>query len=107
MVNTIGRRRKGNLMVNHLEDAKRERERERAIARVEIPNNNRIRTSILGGKTVERVISLGLSTDEAREGVGGEGTGVAAVLVNIANVDLDRGVVLGTDKAVSGRAINA
>lgn len=61
-------------------------------------------TAILGGKAVDRVIGLGLGADVAREGVGLEGAGVATVLVNVANVDLDRGVILGTDQSVGGRA---
>lgn len=64
------------------------------------------RTTILGGKAVERVIGLRLGADEAGEGVGGEGASVAAVLVNITNVDLNGGVVLGANEAVSGRANN-
>ena len=63
-----------------------------------------IRTTILGGKAVDGVISLALGTNVAREGVGGERAGVTTVLINITNVELDRGVVLGTDQAVSGRA---
>lgn len=69
-----------------------------------VPHTDRERTAILGSQAVERVISLRLGTEEAREGIGLEGTGVATVLVNITNVDLDSGVVLGTDEAVSGRA---
>ena len=73
---------------------------------VSVGDQKIILTTILGGKAVDGVISLGLGTDVAREGIGGEGAGVATVLVNTANVDLDRGVVLGANKAVSGRATN-
>jgi len=61
--------------------------------------------TIVGGKAVDGVISLGLGTDVAREGVGGEGAGVATVLVNTADVDLDGRVVLGANEAVSGGAL--
>ena len=62
------------------------------------------RTTVLGGEAVDRVISLGLGTNVAREGVGGEGAVVAAVLVNTSDVDLDGSVVLGANEAVSGGA---
>ena len=67
--------------------------------------NKRVRlTTILGGKAVDRVIGLGLGTNVAREGVGGEGAVVATVLVNTSDVDLDGSVVLGANEAVSGGA---
>lgn len=69
-----------------------------------LPLGEYTHTSIIGGQAVERVVSLGLSTDKARERIGGEGTGVATVCVNITNVDLDRGVVLGANEAVGCRA---
>lgn len=67
-------------------------------------NRDSILTAILGGKAVDRVVRLGLGANVAREGVGREGAGVATVGVNVANVDLDRGVILGTDQSVGGRA---
>lgn len=42
--------------------------------------------------------------DEPAEGEGGEVTGVEALLVHVANVNLDGSVVLGGDEAVSGGA---
>jgi hypothetical protein len=63
--------------------------------------------TVLGGEAVDRVIGLGLGTDVAREGVGGEGAVVAAVLVNTSDVDLDGSVVLGANEAVSGGAIGS
>lgn len=63
-----------------------------------------IRTTILGGKAVDGVISLGLGTDVSRKGIGGEGAVEKTVLINTSDVDLDRGVVLGANEAVSGGA---
>ena len=45
-----------------------------------------------------------LSTDESRESEGGEAAIVQPILINMSNVDLDRGVVLGRDDPVGGRA---
>jgi hypothetical protein len=46
-------------------------------------------TTVLGGKAVDGVISLGFLTNETAKSIGGEGTGVAARSINITNVDLD------------------
>jgi hypothetical protein len=45
-----------------------------------------------------------LSTDESRESKGLEAASVQPVLIDMSNVDLDRGVVLGRDDPVGGRA---
>ena len=45
-----------------------------------------------------------LSTDKPRESKGGEAAIIEAILINVTNVDLDRGVVLGRDDPVGGRA---
>ena len=57
------------------------------------------------GQTVEGVIALATGADEAAESVGVVLAGVAAVLVNLADGDLDRGVVVGLDDAVGGAAL--
>jgi hypothetical protein len=45
-----------------------------------------------------------LSTDESRESKGGEAAIVEPILIDMSDVDLDRGVVLGRDDPVGGRA---
>jgi hypothetical protein len=57
------------------------------------------------GQTVEGVVRLAAGTDEAAERIGLALAGVAAVLVNLANGELDRGVVVGLDDAVGGAAL--
>lgn len=64
-----------------------------------------LEVTILGDKAVKGVIALGVGANEAGEGVGGELTGEVAGGINIANVDLDGGVVLGGNDAVGGRAL--
>lgn len=61
-------------------------------------------TTVLGGKAVDGVISLGLLADKTREGIGGEAAGVTTASINLTNVDLDRGVILGSDQTVCGGA---
>lgn len=57
-------------------------------------------------QAVQSVVGLAHSANEAAEGVdvvlAGDG---AARLVNLGDGDLDRGVVLGLDDAVGGRAL--
>lgn len=55
-------------------------------------------------QTVQAVVALGPRPHESAEGVDLVLTGVAAVLVNLADADLDAGVVLGFDDAVGGAA---
>lgn len=62
-------------------------------------------TAILGSKTVDGVISLRLLADKTREGIGSEATSVATAGIDITNVDLDRGVILGSDQTVCGGAL--
>jgi hypothetical protein len=57
------------------------------------------------GETVQGVIALAAGTDEAAQSVGLVLAGVAAVLVNLADGDLDGGVVVGLDDAVGGAAL--
>lgn len=57
------------------------------------------------GQAVDGVVALTHGADEAAEGVGLVLAGVAAVLVDLADGDLDGGVVLGLDDAVGGRAL--
>jgi hypothetical protein len=56
-------------------------------------------------KAVEGVVALTAGTDEAAESEGLVLAGVAAVLVNLADGDLDGGVVVGLDDAVGGAAL--
>lgn len=62
--------------------------------------------ALLLRKSVERVVRLALGANVAADGEGGvlAGNG-AALLVNVSNVDLNRGVVLGLDDAVGGIAL--
>jgi hypothetical protein len=61
-------------------------------------------TAILLSETVKGVIRLGFLADEATESIGGEGVGETTFSIDITDVDLDRGVVLGSDETVGGRA---
>jgi hypothetical protein len=56
-------------------------------------------------EAVQGVIALATGTDETAEGVALVLAGVATVLVNLADGDLDRGVVVGLDDAVGGAAL--
>lgn len=57
------------------------------------------------GQAVEGVVALAAGTDEAAKSVGLVLAGVATVLVNLANGELDRGVVVGLNDAVGGAAL--
>jgi hypothetical protein len=59
--------------------------------------------AILLCEPVEAVVALAHGADEAAEGVDLVVAGVAAVLVNLADADLDGSVVLGLDDASGGR----
>ena len=59
--------------------------------------------AVLLCEPVQAVVRLAHGAYEAAEGVDLVVTGVAAVLVNLANADLDGGVVLGLDDASGGR----
>jgi hypothetical protein len=48
-----------------------------------------ILTTVLGGKAVDGVISLGFLANETAESVGSEGTSVTARGINFTDVDLD------------------
>lgn len=63
-------------------------------------------TSVLRRQSVQGVVRLALSANKAGEGVGGGGTSEPAVGVDVANVDLDRSVVLGGDETAGSRAIS-
>lgn len=54
---------------------------------------------------VDGVVGLTLGPDEAAEGVHLGLAGVAAVLVDLGDGELDRGVILGLDQAVGRRAL--
>jgi len=56
-------------------------------------------------KTVEGVIALAAGTDEAAQSVGLVLAGVATVLIDLADGNLDGGVVVGLDDAVGGAAL--
>lgn len=64
-----------------------------------------LEVAVLLGKAVEGVVTLTAGTDETAESVGLVLAGVAAVLVNLADGELDRGVVVGLDDAVGGAAL--
>lgn len=57
------------------------------------------------GEAVKGVVTLATGTDESAQSVGLVLAGVAAVLVNLADGELDRGVVVGLDDAVGGAAL--
>lgn len=59
--------------------------------------------SILLCEPVKAVVGLAHGANEAGDGVDLVVTGVAAVLVNLADAQLDRGVVLGPDDASGSR----
>jgi len=61
--------------------------------------------TILLCQPVERVVALAHGADEAAEGICLVLAGVAAVLVDLADADLDGGVVLGLDDAAGGAAL--
>jgi hypothetical protein len=62
-------------------------------------------TAIMGSEAVDRVVSFGFLTDKATESIGGERVGGTTFFIHVSNVKLDRGVVLGSDETVGGRAI--
>lgn len=64
-----------------------------------------LQETITLGQSVEGVVALAHGADESAKGVNLVVTGVASVLVNLADGDLDRGVVLGLDDAVGGAAL--
>lgn len=64
-----------------------------------------VHTAILSSQTVNAVVSLGFATDETAESVGGEGARQTAVSTDIADVNLNRGVILGSNETVGGRAV--
>jgi hypothetical protein len=64
-----------------------------------------LEVAIALGQAVEGVIALAAGTDEAAKSVGLVLAGVAAVLVNLADGELDGGVVVGLDDAVGGAAL--
>jgi hypothetical protein len=59
--------------------------------------------AVLLCEPVEAVVALAHGTDEAADGVWLDIAGVAAVLVNLGDADLDGCVVLGPDDASGGR----
>lgn len=65
---------------------------------------DRLEEAVLLCEPVEAVVTLAHGTDETAESVDLVLAGVATVLVNLANAELDRGVVLGLDDASGGRA---
>ena len=64
-----------------------------------------LQVAVTLSQTVEGVIALTTGTNEAAQSVGLVLAGVAAVLVNLANGELDGGVVVGLDDAVGGAAL--
>jgi hypothetical protein len=80
------------------------------IPQLHIPNHlpasapDGLEEAVLLCEPVEAVVGLTHGANETADGVGLVVAGVAAVLVNLANAELDRGVVLGPDDASGGRA---
>jgi hypothetical protein len=66
---------------------------------------NVLQVTVTLGEAVEGVIALTAGTDEAAKSVGLVLTSVATVLVNLADGELDGGVVVGLDDAVGGAAL--
>ena len=64
-----------------------------------------LQVSVTLSEAVEGVITLTTGTDETAQSVGVVLAGVATVLVNLADGDLDGGVVVGLDDAVGGAAL--
>jgi len=81
------------------------------IPQLHIPNHlpacapDGLEEAVLLCEPVEAVVGLAHGADETADGVGLVVAGVAAVLVNLANAELDRGVVLGPDDASGGRLV--
>lgn len=70
-------------------------------------SNALILTTLLLGKTVERVVTLTELADEARQGEDGRLAGDdATVGIDVSDGDLDGSVVLGLDDAASGSALS-
>jgi hypothetical protein len=59
--------------------------------------------AVLLCEPVEAVVALAHGADETADGVGLGLAGVATVLVNLGDADLDGAMVLGPDDATSGR----
>lgn len=65
---------------------------------------DRLEEAVLLCESVKAVVGLAHGANEAGDGVDLVVPGVAAVLVNLADAQLDRGVVLGPDDASGSRA---
>ena len=65
-----------------------------------------LQESVLGGEAVQGVIDLADGADESGEGVCLEVAGVDPVGIDLTDVDLHRGVVLGGDDAAGRGASN-
>lgn len=66
-----------------------------------------LQQTVLLSQSVQRVISFTSGSDVTAQGVGGVGTGNgSSLLVDVGNVDLNRGVVLGLDDSVRSRALS-
>ena len=61
--------------------------------------------AVLLCQPVERVVALAHGAHKAGEGISLVLAGVAAVLVDLANADLNGGMVLGLDDTASGTAL--
>lgn len=66
-----------------------------------------LQQTVLLCQSVQGVVSLTSTSDVAAQGVGGVRTGNGSTLrINVRDVDLNRGMVLGLDDSVSGRALS-
>jgi hypothetical protein len=81
------------------------------IPQLHIPNRlparapDGLEEAVLLCEPVEAVVGLAHGANETADGVSLVVAGVAAVLVNLANAQLNRGVVLGPDDASGGRLV--
>lgn len=64
-------------------------------------------TAILGSETVDGVISFSFLAHKSTEGVGRERVGGTSFVVNIGNIELDAGMIFGSDQTVSGGTNNS
>lgn len=76
----------------------------RKVENLSLSTPDTLQISIALRKTVKRVISLAASAHKSAERIDAVLAGVATVLVNVADGDLHRGVVVGFDDAVGSAA---
>lgn len=65
----------------------------------------RLEVPVVCQEAVDRVVSLAAGAEVAADGIRPALARVDALSVDLANIELDRRVVLGSDEAPSGRAL--